>query len=96
MNTLYIYCASLPDLSMTKGFVSRVYCFIRDRPVDLVRGGGGGEWKNQLQKKICRAPKGQKKICTRNIVKKKLQSKTSNVVIVQSILFEYFQKKITV
>ena len=61
MNTLYIYCASLPDLSMTKGFVSRVYCFIRDRPVDLARGGGGGGVEESVAKKNLQSPKRAKK-----------------------------------
>ena len=62
---------------------------IRDGPVHLVEGGGGGGRRvEEFVKEYCKAPKGHKKNCTRNIVKKKMQSKTSNVVILQSILFE--------
>ena len=45
---------------MTKGFVSRVYCFIRDGPVDLVRGGGGGV-EESVAKKNLQSPKRAKK-----------------------------------
>ena len=63
-------------------------CSIRDGPVDLVGGGGG------VVEEFVRAPKGHKKdLHTQHCKKKNLQSKTSNVVIVQSIQFEYFQKK---
>ena len=71
----YNMITSNVTLSIDLGMVSNSN-LVRDGPVDLV-GGGGGE-----------PQKGIKNICTRNIVKKKLQSKTSNVVNVQSIRFE--------
>ena len=42
---------------------------IRDGPVHLVEGGGGRRVE-EFVKEYCKAPKGHKKNCTHNIVKK--------------------------
>ena len=65
------------------------YCYVllllfidlKDGPVDLVGGGGGRveEFVKKKKKKTAEPQKGIKKICTCNIVKKKLQSKTSKL-----------------
>ena len=53
-----------------------------DGPVDLVGkvGGGGGGSGRICKKKICRAPKGHKKNCTGNIVKKKISKQNIKVL----------------
>ena len=64
---------------------------IRDGPVDLVGGGGGGGGRGVeefVKIKFAEPQKGIKKNLHTQHCEKKLQSKTSNVVIVQSILFE--------
>ena len=57
------------------GFIAIACFYIRDGPVDLV--GGVQEF---VKKNICRARKGHKKICTRNIVKKKFAKQNIKVL----------------
>ena len=61
--------------------------FVKDGLVDLVRGEGGVE-EFVKKKQFAEPQKGIKKIAHATLWKKNLQSKTSNFVIVQSILFE--------
>ena len=85
-----IHCFSTFSLTFpsSRCLSSQISFIIRDGPVDLVGGRGGGEGVVEFAKINLQSPNRALKKIEYATLEKKLQSKTSNVVIAQSILFE--------
>ena len=83
-----IHCFSTFSLTFpsSRCLSSQISFIIRDGPVDLVGGRGGGVV--EFAKLNLQSPNRALKKIAYATLEKKLQSKTSNVVIAQSILFE--------